>query len=193
VSWVAHIMVLGADGRLGLLDATPQSPTPGLSRTQSTTGVSTPDRPSTIKATPFPTSFISPSKPETSAISAIGEHDWLMDGKDQDSRARRELSVIDSVADDEERDARSASVREGLVAADAAEIYGHSGDEETQEDDNARPVLSEPTTSDNVPQTPDLVDANNKSASAGTAALGTTSQTTATTPDAVDTDQAKGH
>ena len=35
-----------------------------------------------------------------------------MDGKDREGRARRELSVIDSVADDEERDARSASLRE---------------------------------------------------------------------------------
>jgi len=94
-------------GRLGMLDSTPQSPTPGLSRTQSMSGVATPDR-LTAKTVPFPTSFISPSRPETSSVSALGENGWSDDEEDRKDRVRRELSVID----EGEKDGSSMKTRE---------------------------------------------------------------------------------
>lgn len=91
-----------------MLDSTPQSPTPNLTRTGSS--ISTPERSaSPIKGIPFPASAVTPAKAEMSTVSAQGEN-GLWDDEDQKdltSRARRELSVIEessSIAQKEDVD-----------------------------------------------------------------------------------------
>jgi len=113
-----------------MLDSTPQSPTPGLSRTHSSSGISTPDRLAS-KTVPFPTSFISPSRPETSSISATGENGWLDDEEDRGDRARRELSVID----EGERDGSSIKARDD---EDEGEDEGDARDTVAQRSEDSR-------------------------------------------------------
>ena len=103
--------------RLGLMDSTPPTPGPGTSQGDSPSSSSpTPGRASARKSVPFPAATPSPSKPETSSISAIGFHgsSWSEDESTDEGRAKRELSVIEerdtnSIADDE-RSRRASSV-----------------------------------------------------------------------------------
>lgn len=48
-----------------------------------------------MKSVPFFTTPRSPSAAETTAISAIGQHGLKSEGEGEDSRAKRELSVIE--------------------------------------------------------------------------------------------------
>lgn len=92
-----------------MIDSSPKSPRPGLSRTP-TSGTSTPDKRSSV-VSPFPTTIISPSRPEMSSIMALGESRWLDEGEGE-GRARRELSVID------ERDGNSVIIKDVTEEAD---------------------------------------------------------------------------
>lgn len=94
-----------------MLDSTPQSPNPGLSRTHSSPATvsvassSTPGTSSPLKPAPFLTTISSPSKAETSQISAMGESGWVDDeDESRGGRARRELSVIDEQASNYAKD-----------------------------------------------------------------------------------------
>ncbi|RSH94613.1 hypothetical protein EHS25_004417 [Saitozyma podzolica] len=87
---------------LGMLDS-PKSPSANLTRTQSSPGTS--GRSSPSKPVPFPTISASPSKAETSAVSANGTNGFSTEESDS-GRARRELSVI------EERDTSDVVSRE---------------------------------------------------------------------------------
>ena len=57
--------------------------------------MATPDRPSPSKPSSFLSNMLSPSQPETLAISAMGESGWSEEEENKGERVRRELSVID--------------------------------------------------------------------------------------------------
>lgn len=127
-----------------MLDSTPQSPTPNLTRTGSSPAISTPERSSSpMKGLPFPTKSATPARAETSTISAKGEN-GLWDDEDardsrDSSRARRELSVIEEssslvVKEDETLDASGGDVEE--EAGDAGALDNEAEDE--VEDDAAQ-------------------------------------------------------
>lgn len=80
---------------LGMLDSgSPQSPNPGLSRSESLPTTSSPDASLPSKPVPFLASDPVPSAPATVVVQAIGQNGW--DGQGEEvSRPRRELSVIE--------------------------------------------------------------------------------------------------
>ena len=99
--------------------STPQSPNPTLPRTVSSSSSSTPNKQSPAKPgpVPFPAAVLSPSKAETTVVSAMGQNGFLDDDENA-GRARRELSVIDeresSVSLRMDEDGRSISAQEPL-------------------------------------------------------------------------------
>ncbi|WWC68675.1 uncharacterized protein I206_102608 [Kwoniella pini CBS 10737] len=134
---------------LGLLDSnSPQSPTPKLTRTNSSTpGTSTPTRISAPAA--MTTSNSTPSKAEPTTEPVMGKIDgWLdsEDTSDRNGRARRELSII------EERDAGSIATKEEEENQDANEDEEEVEDEREDEDGSEGPTESidgnEPNTTD---------------------------------------------
>lgn len=126
-----------------MLDSTPQSPNPNLTRTGSS--ISTPERSSSpIKGIPFPASAATPARAETSTVSAQGVN-GLWDDEDQKDlagRARRELSVIEessSIAQKEDGDALldgGEDDQEGdeeTVAAETPGVEADGGNDEPSE------------------------------------------------------------
>lgn len=110
---------------LGLMESsTPQSPNPTLPRTVSSSSSSTPNKHSPAKPgpVPFPAAVLSPSKAETTVVSAMGQNGFL-DEDENPGRARRELSVIDeresSVSLRMDEDSVSISAQEPMDDDDA--------------------------------------------------------------------------
>ncbi|ORY27456.1 hypothetical protein BCR39DRAFT_538086 [Naematelia encephala] len=98
---------------LGILDSSPQSPTPNLTRTQPSPAQSSPDQLPPGMILPFPTSSASPARAETSTVSVVGQNGWSdEDERDREGRAKRELSVI------EERDASEIVTRDSAGESD---------------------------------------------------------------------------
>lgn len=124
-----------------MMDSTPQSPNPNLTRTGSP-ATSTPERTgSPMKGLAF-SKAATPASAETSTISAKGENGLWDDDesglsvRDKSSRARRELSVIEessSIAqrEDEAVGAEVSSAREG----EAPVIDMKSGESPDTEDE----------------------------------------------------------
>jgi hypothetical protein len=117
-----------------------------------------------------------------------------MDGTEREGRARRELSVIESVADGEERDV--ADCEEDAVGPESAVVSTKAETDPavetaTPQDSDPSPPIPEVTVSHDISDTPDPAGEHSKSASAGTADTASSSQTTATTPDGGADDTAK--
>ncbi|WRT65652.1 uncharacterized protein IL334_002597 [Kwoniella shivajii] len=132
---------------LGLLDSTPQSPTPNLTRTASSPAISTPRRSASPIKSGIPaaltTSVTTPSRAEASTDPVHGQLNGFLDPKDdQDSRngygrARRELSII------EERDAGSIVTKDEDVEHDDVHANEEdSGAEEENDDSDEQGVSS---------------------------------------------------
>ena len=127
-----------------MLDSTPQSPNPNLTRTGSS--ISTPERSgSPMKGLPFPGSAPTPAHAETSTVSATGENGLWDDDDRQDltSRARRELSVIDessSIAPKDEADA----LQEPLEEEPGSDAGEGTGEDKGTEDVTVEPPPDDP-------------------------------------------------
>jgi hypothetical protein len=139
------------------MDSVPQSPNPNLTRTGSP-ATSTPERTgSPMKGLAF-SKAVTPALAETSTISAKGENGlWDDDesgpststiAREKNSRARRELSVIDessSIAQKDEADSVTASSETGEeIASEVAPVRGVETEDELDEgEDDELPDVSE--------------------------------------------------
>ena len=131
-----------------MMDSVPQSPNPNLTRTGSP-ATSTPERAgSPIKGLTY-TKAATPVQAETSTISAKGENGLWDDDeagpsvREKDSRARRELSVIEE----------SSSIAQGIEEADAAEASLDAGEDNQEADATGRLVDDRRDTEDELDET----------------------------------------
>ncbi|KAK4688074.1 hypothetical protein P7C73_g2047, partial [Tremellales sp. Uapishka_1] len=118
---------------LGLLDSSsPSSPTPALTRTQTSSASTTPgDRSPTKKGLSFPASVAYPSLAEAVAIEAVGEYAEV---ETDVNRARRELSIIEEKESNSMLNADDVDGAGALLGESEAEGSGEDKDSPSAEE-----------------------------------------------------------
>ena len=133
----------------------PQSPNPELTRPSSSMSNHTSGQKSPKQSVPFPAVHSSLSLPQTSSVSAAGQSGsaWSDDEEEAESRAKRELSVIEereataSLAGPEEQDEVQANGKPQYSTADSPGWGGKRSsqivEEDRVEEEDDRPTVNE--------------------------------------------------